>query len=408
MRHNRKILFFIICFFLLSYFCLISSINGMVELKPITDNNGSTLYVGGSGPGNYTMIQDALNDASNGDTIYVYPGIYYERHLIINKSIKLEGQNKSNTIIDGGETNNDILIIEANYVIIQGFTIQRSGFSRNGILILSNNNLISDSYVLDNAVCGIAIFDSAKENLVQHCYFEGQGWNIYIQGWDEISAQNIISKCYFQGGTILLSDAQFNQIVNCTLYGGRIDLDVRASNNIVKDCYIESAPSDAISIEGRGNVVESCHIINSDLEGMRIWGDYGGQDTLIKDCKIINSNFSAIIFWGDSINNIITGCEIVNNREGIAFFGGIERTRVFNNNLSNNIDGIELWSFSLFNWFYKNNMMNVERQIWTQGKIYMFNFFFGNYWSDYDGSGPYQVYGKFNWDILPAKEPYDY
>jgi len=33
---------------------------------------GSTLYVGGSGPNNYTSIQDAINDASDGDTIYVY------------------------------------------------------------------------------------------------------------------------------------------------------------------------------------------------------------------------------------------------------------------------------------------------------------------------------------------------
>jgi len=33
---------------------------------------GNTLYVGGSGPGNYTSIQDAIDDASDGDTVYVY------------------------------------------------------------------------------------------------------------------------------------------------------------------------------------------------------------------------------------------------------------------------------------------------------------------------------------------------
>ena len=36
--------------------------------------NGKTLYVGGSGEGNYTKIQDAINDSSDGDTVFVYNG----------------------------------------------------------------------------------------------------------------------------------------------------------------------------------------------------------------------------------------------------------------------------------------------------------------------------------------------
>ncbi len=32
-------------------------------------SRGSWLYVGGSGPGNYTKIQDAINDSHEGDTV---------------------------------------------------------------------------------------------------------------------------------------------------------------------------------------------------------------------------------------------------------------------------------------------------------------------------------------------------
>ncbi|MBS3772626.1 MAG: hypothetical protein KGY55_00305 [Candidatus Thermoplasmatota archaeon] len=33
------------------------------------DDDGAVFYVGGSGPGNYSTIQAAVDDASNGDTV---------------------------------------------------------------------------------------------------------------------------------------------------------------------------------------------------------------------------------------------------------------------------------------------------------------------------------------------------
>ena len=56
------------------------------------NNDGRTLYVGGSGPNNYTKIQDAIDNASNGDTIFVYDDSspYYE-NIVIDKSVTLIG-----------------------------------------------------------------------------------------------------------------------------------------------------------------------------------------------------------------------------------------------------------------------------------------------------------------------------
>lgn len=39
---------------------------------------GDTLYVGGDGPGNYSTIQAAIDNASGGDSVFVYKGIYHE------------------------------------------------------------------------------------------------------------------------------------------------------------------------------------------------------------------------------------------------------------------------------------------------------------------------------------------
>ena len=81
-----------------------------VSKTKTTDNNpkitisGSILYVGGSGPNNYTNIQDAINDASDGDTIFVYDDSSpYDESIIIDKSIQLIGENKYSTVISGSK-----------------------------------------------------------------------------------------------------------------------------------------------------------------------------------------------------------------------------------------------------------------------------------------------------------------
>ena len=50
------------------------------EQPVIPLSRGDTLYVGGNGPGNYSTIQEAIDDASDGNTVYVYDDSspYYE------------------------------------------------------------------------------------------------------------------------------------------------------------------------------------------------------------------------------------------------------------------------------------------------------------------------------------------
>src|SRR4030042_5130568 len=79
--------------------CIVPAIAQNIE-KSQPVSRGAWLYVGGSGPGNYTKIQDAIDNASEGDAVYVYSGMYsdyIEENLAcvrINKSINLIGQDK--------------------------------------------------------------------------------------------------------------------------------------------------------------------------------------------------------------------------------------------------------------------------------------------------------------------------
>ncbi|MBA7498276.1 hypothetical protein ES704_01011 [subsurface metagenome] len=50
----------------------------------------------------YATIQDAINDASDGDTIEVSAGNYLESTLFLTKSLTIQGAGKANTVIDAG------------------------------------------------------------------------------------------------------------------------------------------------------------------------------------------------------------------------------------------------------------------------------------------------------------------
>jgi parallel beta-helix repeat protein len=139
---------------------LINVFSPAFECEEIKSN---ILYVGGSGDGNYSSIQDAINNSENGTVIYVYNGAYYE-NLLINKSITLTGENKYNTIIDGNGLGTVITIV-ANNVSVNGFSIQNSSLYYtdclvSGLKIYSNYNIISDNIITNNQI-GISISGNA-------------------------------------------------------------------------------------------------------------------------------------------------------------------------------------------------------------------------------------------------------
>lgn len=92
--------------------------NFHTEERSIAANvDGNTLHVGGSGPNNYTKIQDAIDEADDGDKIFVYSGVYREG-VTIPKSIVLEGENRYNTAIS---ENGTVLKVACDEVTIKIF-----------------------------------------------------------------------------------------------------------------------------------------------------------------------------------------------------------------------------------------------------------------------------------------------
>jgi len=207
------------------------STGGIVEKINNPLSNGNTLYVGGSGEGNYTMIQNAIDDASDGDTILVYSGNYKE-NVVINKHLTLKGIKSENIpIIDGCNTN-DVVTITANNCIFEGFQVINSSeknWSYSGINVMSNNNIIQNNTISYNEN-GIWIENSDSNTI----YGNNFSWNTIGISLAE-SCKNEISNNIFINnvhGILAISYSDYNVFLNNIIDGNGIQLSQSSYNEI--------------------------------------------------------------------------------------------------------------------------------------------------------------------------------
>ncbi len=116
----------------------------------------------------YPSIQEAINNANEGDTVYVSSGIYHE-NIFVNKSVSLIGENRETTIIDGNGEN--VISLKVNNTRIEEFTLQNGncgiemspwthGHTINNNIMLNNNYGIAGHYDCTNISICNNIIDS--------------------------------------------------------------------------------------------------------------------------------------------------------------------------------------------------------------------------------------------------------
>jgi parallel beta-helix repeat protein len=115
----------------------------------------------------FTTIQEAVDAASSGDTIIVYPGTYTE-NVDVNKShLAIQSQNGAgSTIVQAANSDDHVFEVTADYVNIGGFTVEgATGSDKAGIYLnyavhceISNDMILNSSY-------GIYLNDSSYNNV---------------------------------------------------------------------------------------------------------------------------------------------------------------------------------------------------------------------------------------------------
>ncbi|HWR63141.1 MAG TPA: NosD domain-containing protein [Candidatus Thermoplasmatota archaeon] len=205
MKKERVMVGIILLFFST---CLVPATVQCHEALP-SASRGSWLYVGGSGSGNYTKIQDAIGNASEGDTVFVFDeSSPYVENIVIDVSITLLGEDKETTIINGstntsGENFTDYIgvWITTDNVTVRGFTIQ--GCNLSGIYIIANHTNISDTILSDNEYYGIVMGSNnsiqpfemmVHDNMITNNLILRNMIGIFVSGQNNLIRENVISQ----------------------------------------------------------------------------------------------------------------------------------------------------------------------------------------------------------------------
>ena len=326
--------------------------------------NAKTIYVGPSEK--YTSIQSAIDNATDGDTIIVRDGVYYE-NIKVTKRLTIKSENGSdNCIIDGGDRNRgNVITLKADGITIEGFTIRNSGWyiHNAGIKVLSNSNIIRYNKILNNDGRGIDIcgpyHNGSSNNIIEYneisnnwdgIYIESSGNNIIrynnisnncengIDIWglnsNDVIAYNYISDNGNSG--ILLSYASGIIVINNTMYNDSINIDgdkpCNWKTHTIENNTVNNKPLYYFKNKNGGKVPEDA--------GKVILGNCKGM--VIENLKI--SNVDRGIEIGFSSQNIIRNNSISNNSgNGIRLLFSHNNNITFNSILNNCGSGISLY-----------------------------------------------------------------
>ncbi len=365
----------------------------------------STLYVDDSYTGfepdfgitKFKVIQNAIDNATIGNTIFVFNGTYYE-NVVVNKTINLTGENMNTTIIDGQGLDTAIYIT-ADWVNITGVTIKSFNTTtiRTGVILhitencsimnnnisnndkgvylwYSNNNIVSEN-IISNNTRGILNYFSDYTSIAQNTLVDNE-YAIYIQSskQNEIYGNSMISNGIFirgdfinewnshtidslnsvnhkpvyywrnksggiipQGaGQVILANCSEVTVENQKLVNGSVGVIIGFSSNIFISNNNVSNQSYGFYIYNCQFIsIIKCNIIHNIIGGITIRKSNGSE---IRENWISNNN-DGIYHYQCSKSNII-GNIFLNNRDALYVHGGTHNIISFNNFSQNSVESL--------------------------------------------------------------------
>jgi nitrous oxidase accessory protein len=321
----------------------------VVVVQPI-NTEPSTIIV----PADYPTIAAAINNATDGDIIFVKKGIYTETPFRINKTLSLIGEGADATIISFNPPYTEVtvnilerytfyedpIVVVADDFTLSGFNITSSGGS---ISITGNRTRITNNVITRE----IYVAGGSGSVISDNFFTGGVGFN---GTYCKVSSNSFWCNLYGGGQYVIFSSN------NC--HWGRVSI-------VGDDCLVNdnqlSQSSSAFSVGGINNIVSKNTIEHVGF-GLSVAGlnskaflnqvTHCGIGLIPSAGSIFFANYIANNGWG-----IDTGGDLVNPNGTLS--------TIFHNNFANNR-------------YQVDTMGSYETDYYDNGKE-------GNYWDDYQG-----------------------
>ena len=309
-------------------------------------------------PDDYPTIQEAINAASDGDTIFVRSGIYYE-NVVVNKAVSLIGESKQNTIIDGNGIGK-VLELTVDGILVSNFSIINGEV---GVHITNSHRHIIKNNIISRNVRGATgtyyTYTTYESNIIRENEY---GLDFGHLGGPSSSNNFAIGNEIYDNfvGIYVSAPEGENAIENNLIYNNNIGivLDNTRNNNVVGNTFINNTREGRfkhgiyIRNAAQNNIEGNIFIQNN----VGVFMDRGYCNIIQKNN--FTSNFygvyltfnESLTYIGWSFDNQILKNYFLNNTYGIysnigaaVFINSQFNTTISENELKNNLYGVFLY-----------------------------------------------------------------
>jgi parallel beta-helix repeat protein len=323
----------------------------------------------------FTKIQEAVDAASPGDTIIVYPGTYIENVDVNTANLTIKSQNgTANCTVNAANSSDHVFDVTASWVNITGFTVENATTDMAGIYLgnnvqhcnISSNNATnnyfgiwlssSSSNTLTNNTAssnnyGIFLGYSSNSNTLTNNTASSNNYDgIYLSSSSNNTLTNNTANSNYDDGIYLVSSSNSNTLTNNT-----------ATSNDACGIYLDSSSNN--------NTLTNNTATSNDACGIYLYSS--SNNTLTNNTA--SSNYYGIILGSSSNNTLTNNTANLNGDYGIYLHSSSNNT-IYNNYFANTNNAYD----------NGNNIWNTTNT--TGPNIVGGPYIGGNYWSDYAGS----------------------
>ena len=295
---------------------------------------GSRVYVGGSGPGNYSTIQAAIDNATDGDTVFVYDDSspYHER-IKVTKSLVIVGERQETTVIDangvspGGEY---AIRLEANNTSLSNFTVLNSEY---GVLFSPE----SWSHIVKE----VTFYNITRPLVLQQTYYNLILNNSMTKTRD--TSDPFIGIYLEKTNTCIISN---NRIKGYRFNVTDTGIEIRdSSGDIIQQNFLYNCSLDALESEIAKNTFTDNFYNDGPivcLKNIALKTIYGAAQIILYQCEDIIIQYGSFtgqryaVFIYDSCNCIVQHCFFRDNSQAIRITGSRQIT-IADNYIDNDV-----------------------------------------------------------------------